>query len=152
MNEAILMLPEELAKKVMDVSQLEGITISGGEPMLQPDRLLNFVDTIRNKTSLSIICFTGFRLEDLRNMRNTNIDKFLETIDVLIDGPYLDELNDNKGLRGSSNQRVHFLSGLYKDSESEFINGRRDIEIHLFKDHCLIAGIHPLGFDQKDFI
>ena len=54
----------------------------------------------------TIYCWTGYKLEDL--------DKYyLEFIDVLIDGPYLQEQRDiTLPLRGSSNQRI-----LYKGKD-----------------------------------
>jgi anaerobic ribonucleoside-triphosphate reductase activating protein len=64
-------------------------------------------------------------------------------IDVLIDRPYIDSLNDSKGLRGSTNQRIHFLSGIYKEFVVDFIESKRGMELHLFSDEYLLVGLKP---------
>lgn len=138
--------PEALAEKVLAVNDLEGITLSGGEPMLQAAGLLRFVRLIQKERRLSVICYTGFTLEALREKNDPVIKGLLSVIDVLVDGPYIDRLNDNKGWRGSSNQAVHFLTGRYEDRAMEFEGRRRDVEVHLRGDHYLLVGVRPMGF------
>ena len=101
------------------------------------------VKTIRRRRPLTVICYTGFTLEELRAGESPGVEEFLSEVDVLIDGRYVESLNDNRGWRGSSNQRIHFLSGIYRDREDAFINRRRDTEIVLFEDHYLVVGIKP---------
>ncbi|MCL2672276.1 MAG: radical SAM protein [Clostridiales bacterium] len=81
-------------------------TISGGEPFFQAEelsRLLCALSEIRD----DIIVFSGYTLEELVAMRDPSVDMALAKCTVLIDGPYIQELNDGKGLRGSGNQRIH---------------------------------------------
>jgi len=141
--DAIRLNPNELATMILSSPEIEGITISGGEPILQVAELVDTLRLVKTKRSLSVICYTGFTLEALKERSDPVIKEFLATVDILIDGPYEDSLNDNKGWRGSSNQRVHFLSGLYKDREYDFYNRRRDIEIHLLNKKYLLVGIKP---------
>lgn len=148
-KDATLITPEDLSKKILKTQGIEGITISGGEPMLQVEGLLRLVELLHKESPLSVICYTGFTLEELRRKKDKKIDDFLSKIDVLIDGRYIDSLNDNKGLRGSTNQKIHFLSGLYRELEDEFLNRKRDMEIHLFKDHYLLVGIKPKLFEKN---
>lgn len=143
------MTPTELAAKVLDIPGIEGLTISGGEPMLQARGLCETIRIVRQQREFSVICYTGFTLENLRSIHVPCIDRFIATIDVVIDGPYIDELNNNKGWRGSSNQRIHFLSGLYHDREEEFLHRQRDIEIHLFERHYLLVGIKPKNLPKE---
>lgn len=142
-KDAIRMSVDELVDCISTVPEIEGITISGGEPMLQVKLLVDFVKLLKSKSKISIICYTGYLLDDLRNIHSDEIDYFLDIIDVLIDGPYIDSLNDNNGWRGSTNQNVHFLSGLYRDKKDEFTSRSRNIEIHLFNNRYLIVGIKP---------
>ncbi len=111
--------------------------------MLQAGILLQLLSRIQAVRILTVICYTGFTLEALREDRAPEVMDLLESIDVLIDGPYKYQLNDNRGLRGSSNQRVHFLTGMYKDHEDQFLNGQRHLEMHLFETRYLTVGIHP---------
>ncbi|MDD2899041.1 MAG: 4Fe-4S single cluster domain-containing protein [Desulfuromonadaceae bacterium] len=141
--DAIQLNPNELATMILSSPDIEGITISGGEPILQVVGLVETLRLVKAKRSLSVICYTGFTLEALKERSDPVIDEFLATIDILVDGPYEDSLNDNKGWRGSSNQRVYFLSGLYQGLEDDFHNRRRDIEIHLLNKKYLLVGIKP---------
>ena len=132
----------ELSEAILQTSEIEGITLSGGEPMLQARKLHQLVSRVKAARTLTVICYTGFTLEALREAGAQEVMDLLESIDVLIDGPYIDELNNDSGLRGSSNQRVHFLTGIYKNHEYQFLNGQRHLEMHLFEARLLTVGIH----------
>ncbi|MGL1892567.1 MAG: anaerobic ribonucleoside-triphosphate reductase activating protein [Spirochaetaceae bacterium] len=106
---------------------IEGITLSGGEPFQEQNiaELLMFVHNIKSE-GLSIWCYTGYLYEDL--LKNPLYSILLEQIDVLIDGPYIDDLFEpSLKFRGSSNQRIidvksSFLDKkltLYYDNEKE---------------------------------
>ena len=84
-------------------SYLDGVTFSGGDPMYQPLECLEIAKAIKANTSLSIWCYTGFMFEELKGEQL----KFLNYIDVLVDGMYEQE-HRNLALkfRGSSNQRI----------------------------------------------
>lgn len=66
---------------------LEGITISGGEPLLQISPLTRFLEIVRQTTSLSILVFTGFSWEEIQNL--PEVDRFLMNVDVLLAGRVL---------------------------------------------------------------
>jgi anaerobic ribonucleoside-triphosphate reductase activating protein len=148
LKHGIQISPESLAQEILKNKTLEGITISGGEPMLQPKVLNKLLKIIKDNSNLGIICYTGYKLEELRKRNDLNINDFIEKIDVLIDGMYIKELDDNQGWRGSSNQAINFITGRYKEYEIEFLNRKRDIEIHLFKDNYLMVGIKPRWADE----
>ena len=116
--------------------------------MLQAEALLELFTLVRQQRDRSIICFTGFTLEQLRSQSNPNINRILNNIDVLIDGQYISELNDNKGWRGSSNQVIHFLSPRHLPEASLFFERERNVEIHLRNDAALMVGIPPHNFQR----
>jgi anaerobic ribonucleoside-triphosphate reductase activating protein len=135
---------QDLVQRIIASDDLEGITISGGEPALQASglaRLLYKVKAVR--PNLSAIAFSGFTLEQLRKraISNTGIAEFLNHLDVLIDGLYVKDLNDDLGLRGSSNQRVRFLTDRYKALKDSFESGPRQVEVHLLKGELLMVGV-----------
>ncbi len=135
---------EELARRVVAAEGLEGITISGGEPMLQAAGLARLLAAVREaRPDFSAIAFTGFTLERLREMaaEDPGIGALLGRLDVLIDGLYERELDDGRGLRGSSNQRVHFLTGRYRALRDEFERGPRRVEMHLLAEELLLVGV-----------
>ena len=70
-----------------------------------------------------------------------DVDYQNNTIDLLIDGEYVDELNDGMGLRGSSNQRLHFMSNRLLPFKEELEHGKRVIEFHIQQDKTVAYGI-----------
>lgn len=81
-------------------------TITGGDPFYQPIGLLELVVRIRKEIPGSNIwCYTGFLFEDLLDREEMVL--ILKNIDVLVDGPFIQELRDETLMyRGSSNQRI----------------------------------------------
>lgn len=99
------MCTDEIMVIINSLSELpDGFTISGGEPFSDPAALHLLLDALC-QISDDIIIFTGFTYEELRSACDDDIDADLTLCAVLVDGPYIEELNDGKGLRGSSNQR-----------------------------------------------
>ncbi len=147
-EQATLVDPRQLADYILSVPGTEGLTVSGGEPMLQASALSTLFTYIRQHSDLSIICFSGFTLEQLQAQSDSAISRVLALIDVLIDGLYVPELNDNKGWRGSSNQIVHFLTSRHLSEASLFTERKRDVEIHLSDESALMVGVPPLNFSQ----
>lgn len=85
-------------------SLLDGVTISGGEPFLQPEPLLNLVKQIKS-LSLSVMVYSGYTFEQLIN--DTTKRALLQEIDYLVDGLFIEKLKSLELLyRGSSNQRL----------------------------------------------
>lgn len=108
---ARLVAPGELAAELLADARVTGLTLSGGEPMAQAAALAETVARARAERDLSVLCFTGYRLERLRrDPPDPGVARLLACVDVLVDGQYVAELNDGRGLRGSRNQRVHRLN------------------------------------------
>jgi len=100
---------EDLALLLVDEFDGMPVTISGGEPFLQVEAVAELLYTLRAYVpDLHIIVYTGYVIEDLMEMAQVipAIVGVLNTADVLIDGPYLAQLDHDKmQWRGSSNQR-----------------------------------------------
>ncbi len=96
----------EVFKKIM-VSDplLAGITLSGGEPFLQPKAALDLARFAHSR-NLTVWCYSGYTFEEIKEWED-NRKQLLQEIDVLVDGPF--EMN-KKSLdipwRGSTNQRL----------------------------------------------
>jgi anaerobic ribonucleoside-triphosphate reductase activating protein len=141
---AELMPIDYVVERVTAIEGLEGLTFSGGEPMLQAGGLATLLRRVRKvRPDASAIAFSGFTLEQLklRALREPEISDFLNQLDVLIDGLYREDLNDERGLRGSSNQRVHFLTGRYENVPYEFESRPRQVEVHLLRNEILMVGV-----------
>ena len=120
---------QELADSIVSAGR-EGITISGGEPFLQAACLVRLIGLIREKRDTGVIIYTGFTLEELMESEDTSVHELLCACDLLIDGEYVEELNDGRNLRGSSNQRAIPLSDRYREYVD--IYGSRPAEIEFF--------------------
>lgn len=105
---------DSLADLLLGFSELSGITISGGEPMLQAEPLAQLVKELRKRREIDVICFTGYTWEWLQHSANPWHGAFLKQIDLLIDGLYLPELQADLLWRGSSNQRLIPLTEKYR--------------------------------------
>lgn len=97
----------ELTRRILSNRDfIDGITLSGGEPFQKRyiDDLITLIDNI-TKYGLNIWCYTGYLYEDL--VKYSEYSKLLDKIDVLIDGPFVQELyNPDLKFKGSSNQRI----------------------------------------------
>ena len=67
----------------------------------------------------------------------------LYNIDILIDGRYIKELDDNIPYRGSSNQRIIELTDRYKDIMDVYYNkhDKRNIEINVTGNKVYMIGV-----------
>lgn len=92
---------------------IEGITLLGGEPTAHANGAARLARRVRD-LGLSVMVFTGFRIDELRARRDPCIDDLLAHTDILVDGPYERDLPDTtRRWIGSTNQRVHFLTNRY---------------------------------------
>jgi len=116
--------------------EVDGITISGGDPLEQEEELLELLFLLREiKLPKGIILFTGFTLDEIKV--NPIRERCLSYIDVLIDGRYIDSLKLDKSLRGSSNQEFYFFSDKISRSELLF---DQEIEISLLEGDIIMTG------------
>ena len=98
--------PEQLAKVLINTDL--PITITGGEPFDQARALAELVTLIRDKDpGRHVIVYSGRTFDELLQRGDVNVLRALAKIDVLVDGPYVADLDhDWMQYRGSSNQRV----------------------------------------------
>jgi anaerobic ribonucleoside-triphosphate reductase activating protein len=75
-------------------------------------------------------------------MRDEKADKIVSSlVDILIDGPYINELNDGKSLRGSKNQTVHFLTERYRNMAYLYESNIRNVEMRVSEKEMFFIGI-----------
>ena len=83
-----------------------GLTLSGGEPMLQPEACRALAEGAR-ALGKSVWIYTGYTWEELLETREPARIALVETCDVLVDGPFvLDQRTLELPFRGSRNQRL----------------------------------------------
>ncbi|GIV66620.1 MAG: 4Fe-4S single cluster domain-containing protein [Chloroflexota bacterium] len=132
-----------LLNRIVNVSPLiEGLTISGGEPLQQLTPLLKFLSEIRQKTNLSVILFSGFTLEEIRTFPSAN--QLLSLIDVLISGRYIQTQSTHNLWIGSGNKIISLFSSRYS---IEDLSSVPEGEIIIQQNgEILSSGVTPLIF------
>ena len=110
-----LVAVEDLITRIAALGNaIEGLSVSGGEPLEQAPAVAALSDGVRRETGLSVLVFTGFRWDEIKRLPNAEL--LLASIDVLIAGRYdrrRPARPDQRYLRGSTNQTVHLLTGRY---------------------------------------
>lgn len=96
-------------------STIEGVTITGGEPLLQLPEVTLLVNQVKETTNLSIILFTGYTWDEIQII--PGINSLLPVVDVLIAGRYQKTKRLAVGLVGSSNKTVHYLTTRYTPAD-----------------------------------
>lgn len=87
---------------------LSGITLSGGEPFLQPAPLADLAREVHRRGK-DVMVYSGYTYEELlqRAAADDGVRRLLDEADILVDGPYVEGLrNLELTFRGSENQRV----------------------------------------------
>ena len=131
-------VPLETVFRVVDAraDDIDGVTISGGEPFEQARELCELVEHICENVTEDILVYTGWTLDDVR--ADTWGKRALSFIATLVDGPYVEEMDDGIGLRGSSNQVVHRLKRL---PAFDFEHEKRRVQSFVFDNHAFMVGL-----------
>ena len=140
-------------KDVVDLAQIihniakenivDGITFTGGDPLEQPNEMLQLLRLIKPEID-DILVYTGYQYSDLSILLSSDDMKAIEElITVLIDGPYIDELNDNKSsLRGSLNQEIIYFDKRYESNYKKYLSNGRKIQNMMLGTKLISVGIH----------
>lgn len=110
--------------EALNNSYIDGLSLLGGEPMEPANQrgLISFLRKVKaHYPNKNIWCYTGYTLENdlLSGKAHTEVtDEFLDLIDVLVDGKFIEELKDiTLKFRGSSNQRLIDMKKTIKENK-----------------------------------
>ena len=138
----LIPIPELSAQIEACGDSIEGITMSGGEPLQQIEGLAELLRTVKAHTDLSVIVFTGFDPDEAASQADWPKDIWSGLIDVLISGRYDASHRLARGLQGSSNKRIQFLTDRYRPSDLVQVP---EAEIVIGEDGAMIgSGIDPV--------
>jgi len=116
---------------------IEGISLSGGEPFQQPEAALALLEAAKG-LGLSTLAFSGYTLAEATAIAPDVVAK----LDVLIDGRYVASERLATGLRGSANQRIQLLTSRYTLAD---IEATPVAEIRIGKTgDVVLTGVNPL--------
>ncbi len=113
----------DIKKQLDDLKNHDGITLSGGDPLFQPEACYEIAKHAK-KLGYNVWCYTGFTFEQLMVMKhhNPHILKLLEQLDVLIDGRFiLEQKSLNLKFKGSRNQRIIDVPASLKENKAIII-------------------------------
>ena len=98
----------EIISEMLSNKLTDGLTLSGGEPFLQPAQCVKIASAAK-ENGLNVWTYSGYTFEEILIMADSNpdVDRLLNLTDVLIEGRFI---NEQRALalkwRGSKNQRV----------------------------------------------
>ena len=133
-----------LLEKAREETGVEGITLLGGEPFAHAAPAAALASAAHER-GLSVMAFTGFTLEQLREQADPHVAALLTDIDILVDGPYLREQPDaERRWIGSTNQRIHFLTPRYR-ADDPCWQKKNTLEIRLRGLELTVNGFPAVG-------
>lgn len=138
-----------LIDQVLSNHQVDGITITGGEPFQQADDLWKLIFQLSNQVP-DILVYSGYRLQELYDLNDPAVNSVLNNVATLVDGAYIQELNDNSPLRGSSNQQIHILKDEYRNTYAHYLKTTENkIQNFTTGDGVVSVGIHRPKFNEE---
>ncbi len=98
----------DVKKQIDELEFQEGVTFSGGDPMMQIEALEELAKYVKEK-GMDVWCYTGYTFEEVLELakKNEHYMNALKYIDALVDGRFIMALKSfDVVFRGSSNQRI----------------------------------------------
>jgi anaerobic ribonucleoside-triphosphate reductase activating protein len=104
--------------------QVEGVTLTGGEPLQQPEAVAAFGNEVKARADLGIIMLSGYTRAEIESdqLRLAAV----ASADMVIAGRYNRALHLGSGLRGSANKQYWARTGRYR---AEDFGAVPDLEI-----------------------
>jgi len=138
----------ELVDSVFRENQVDGITISGGEPMEQAGELAELTRLL-SKLTKDILVFSGYTYEEICS--DSEKEEVLDYIAVLVDGRYIKEKNTHMTMRGSENQHIYLfrldLENMYREYLAN--NDPKSVRNFHLPEGTISVGIHDVDFSEK---
>ena len=107
----------KLKKDISSNPLIQGVTLSGGDPIEQAKTLIPLAKFIKEQ-GLELACYTGYLYEVLVGGNMPYARELLSYIDILIDGKFvLSQKSLNLKFKGSSNQRTIDVQASLKEGK-----------------------------------
>ncbi|MDR2336684.1 MAG: anaerobic ribonucleoside-triphosphate reductase activating protein [Candidatus Nomurabacteria bacterium] len=105
-NGGVVVDVDYVKEKLRSFRGQNGLTFSGGEPMLQAKACREIAEFAKQELGWNVWSFTGFLYEDLKKEGGEKWE-LVKILDALIDGPFVLKQRDlSLKFRGSKNQRL----------------------------------------------
>lgn len=137
--------PDILAEMLlMEYGTLDGVVLSGGEPFLWAAALSEMItcldESVENR--IGVMIYTGYSYDELKMLakKDDDVAALLARSDIIVDGSYIKSLDNGETFRGSSNQRLIFLTDRY--SEGDIVrDAKRSVTLEINCDETSMSGI-----------
>ena len=134
-----------LVTQICQKRQVDGFTLTGGDPFFQPKALGKLLGEL-TKITPDILVYTGYELDMLRE----TYPELLSMVGVLIDGRYIEERNTGLPLRGSDNQNIIILKDELREEYCGYLSTvKNEIENFTTLDGVISVGIHQQGYEAQ---
>lgn len=124
--------------------ELDGITITGGEPFEQADGLAAFLDAIepwRQTLGFDVLCYSGKTLKQLQQQ----YPAILSLLDLLIPEPFVERRPTTAFWRGSANQPLLALSDLGRSKLDRYLLSSPRMQFQVDGESIWFIGIPQRG-------
>lgn len=135
----------KLVHLISDRNQVDGFTLTGGDPFFQPEALRLLLKELQ-VISEDILVYTGYNYEEIKDAYADILDE----IAVLIDGRYIEDKNRGSLLRGSDNQKIIILNDNFSERYAEYLNSNASrIQNFSTGDGIISVGIHQPKYESQ---
>ena len=133
----------EIIREAVDNQIIDGVTLTGGDPLEQITELNELLPHL-GKITGDVLVYTGYTVEEAKAaIPESEWEAVRKHTSVLIDGAYIDDLNDNKCvLRGSSNQNIIYIDETKKELYSSYMKKGRTVQNVFINQKMISVGIH----------
>lgn len=136
--------PDRLAMHLEHLD-IEGLTITGGEPLDQAAAVLDLAHRYKLRSGRSVLLLTGYSREALPFVLGpSRYEKLVRSVDVVVAGPFRRNLRQAHSLSGSFNKEIVHFSDRYEDVDIE----RTPVaEVIISLDGTVVStGVDPVVF------
>ena len=127
----------------LPLDEMDGVTISGGEPFEQPEALLCLLTGLREiafAQPIDILCYSGFAWKRIVRRH----PEIISRLDAVIAEPFIQRLPTQR-LRGSANQKLHTLSALGEERYGTLPQATNELQIVATDGEIRVLGIPERG-------
>ena len=122
---------------VRSIAGIEGITVSVGEPLQQPDAVEALLRKVRKATDLSVVLFTGYDWNQIAG--KPRLMSVARLADIVVAGPYRQRQHYGHALLASTNQTIHLLTNRYTLADLEAVP---EVEVVLDQTQAVLTGVN----------
>ncbi len=140
--------PQDLARQILEMPNIEGVTVSGGEPTQQAIAVAELLSILKSK-GLNTWLYSGYTIEELVERNDAETDQLLSCVDVLVDGRFQQEHAGIYRWRGSANQRIIHLTDVIPQALTE---GEESGGVEITVDaqgELIVVGVPPPHFLEQ---